>query len=182
MNRDKRPDVNDRVVVRRAADAVLGDVLRWCGAKTGCAVAREIARELWAAVEESAPGYDAYEIARNLESECGWNPNVKLVEALVGAAQAAMKTFYRYEEVWVRRYKIRPKHHVGVVVAATLKENVVVQGEIISIEQKRGYYCINSPQLGHVAEGEAGVHGILVPYERVTMALRQEESCGNTPA
>lgn len=83
-------------------------------------------------------GMDGYQIARALETHCGWVCNLEMAEELDGFHYAAQKFLDEAEAQWVIEENIEPPFPVNTAVRLDTGET----GEITEIDKARAKYHI----------------------------------------
>lgn len=153
-----RPDAYHLIVKRIVLEQVLPRVLAWMD--DDATDSEEIAKEL---MEILMPYEDGYEMANKLERRFGWDADSSLVDLLDGVCfyEAHGKVLGR----WIEENGILPRLEVGARVRARqhATDAAIHEGEIRSIDAKRGTYTVMIPALGHV-RGGLGTHGIVLDW------------------
>ena len=157
--RPKHTDIPAKAVAEKLAD----DVMAWLGGEGG---SREsVIDDLEKAI---AYGLDGYAIAKYLDNDCSWNVDADLVEILENAYWIRSSLHDKAVEAWVLACGIKPRLQLGTPVKVKNRAtgNKVLDGQIVSIDEKRGTYTVCIEALGHVREG-MGTTGSVLPFEDV---------------
>jgi hypothetical protein len=108
---------------------------------------------------------DGYKIARSLEKNMHFDPNVDLVDDMDMISHRCRECLREEVEKWVIDCEITSKYQVGDEVKATVR-NVEYIGEIAAVNSKDATYTIFIQELGHVREG-VGTHGTIKKFEEI---------------
>jgi hypothetical protein len=108
---------------------------------------------------------DGYQIARILEKDMWYEPDVHLVDDMDSIPHKCRECVRREVEKWVIDCEITPKYEVGNEVRVTVR-NVEYIGEIAAVNSKDATYTIFIQELGHVREG-VGTHGTIKKFEEI---------------
>jgi hypothetical protein len=168
----KRPQFNE-VSCRAVAEKIADDVVTWCQGKTN---RDEVIADLEKAI---AYGEDGYSIAKYLDTSRGWDVDADLVEILDRTFFEKLALHDKAVNEWVLAYSIKPKLEAGAAVTVHNRStgNKVVDGQIVSIDEKRGRYTVFIEALGHVRSG-CGTTGVVLPFEDVEMQTAEStEAC-----
>lgn len=131
-----------------------------------------VVREIADALEYGETGYH---VCRSLD-RAGWSPDDGLVEIMGDVLHARHEVLRVIEEEWVMMNNIRPAHAIGDVVSIAKHpgrfDRSRVDGEVIEVDQARGWYLVFSAALGHVRKADArncvsGSLGRFVAFEDV---------------
>jgi hypothetical protein len=109
---------------------------------------------------------DGYQMARNLERQ-HWEVDASLVDELNGGCLDA--AYDSLVEKWIGWHAIKPKLTIGATVRVhpgIWAKTGPADGEIASIDMKRGTYTVCVPAWGHVKAG-LGTHGRIFSWEEV---------------
>jgi hypothetical protein len=161
-----RPRFHDQTVIAEIARKLMPRLLRWAEDWVKPA---ELEAELIDTLQRAAPLFDAYDMAKYMESKHGWSSDADLVDILDDAEMEAYSIRQTKVEEWVASNAIRPKKAIGDVVRvnAGAANGLLAQadGEIVSIDEQRATYTVMVAELGHVRTG-VGTHGLVLPYEQ----------------
>lgn len=117
----------------------------------------------------------AYDMAKHLDTSCGWIIDDTILEVLVEGAFHAVLTAKRDRvAAWVQQNGIRPQKAAGDKVSVAYR-GTLVDGTVTSVNETEATYTVNSPQLGHAKPGEMGQVGIIVPFESVHSLVQAPE-------
>lgn len=108
---------------------------------------------------------DGYELAKELDRDCGYDVNTELVNILDGFSHKLYMECQKFEKKWVIDCNITPKHSIGDKVHISRKGKIY-EGEISAINNEVAEYTICVPELGHVREG-VGTHGAIEHFENI---------------
>jgi hypothetical protein len=108
---------------------------------------------------------DGYQIARRLEKDMYYEPDVHLVDDMDMLPNRCRQCLCEEVEKWVIDCEITSKYQVGDEVKATVR-NVEYIGEIAAVNSKDATYTIFIQELGHVREG-VGTHGTIKKFEEI---------------
>jgi hypothetical protein len=173
----KRPSYQDRQINVQVARRLLP---RFAALAQDWASPAEVERELIDTLEHSAPLYDAYCMAKYLESNHGWASDAELVAMLDYAEMEAYSIREEAIAEWVKVNAIRPKKTIGEMVRVTTPAPDGVRkefdGEIIGVNEQVATYTVMVSELVHVRTG-VGTHGVIVPFEDFhDLAMPPEDS------
>lgn len=108
---------------------------------------------------------DGYKIARKLEKDMYFEPDVSLVDDMDMISNKCRECLGREIQQWVVDCQITPKYEVGDEVKVTVR-GVEYIGEISQIYEKTAEYSIFIEELGHVRQG-VGTHGTIKKFEEI---------------
>lgn len=111
---------------------------------------------------------DGYELARGLDRDLGYNPDMGLCEILEHASSLIRRTFEQAVEQWIERNGIKPTLEEGTPVEGDWSDNVKVRGYVVAVKRDRAKYVISR------TKGETS-RGFYSNYED-TRVLSDEES------
>jgi len=156
--RPKHTDIPAKAVAEKLAD----DVMAWLDEEH---TRESVIDDLEKAI---AYGLDGYAIAKYLDSDLGWSVDADLVEILENSYWIESSLHDKAVEAWVMACGIKPRLQLWapVKVKTRATNNKVVDGLIVSIDEKRGTYTVCIEALGHVREG-MGTTGSVLPFEDV---------------
>jgi hypothetical protein len=145
---------------------------RVLGARMGVDCDSEDAHEsIASALKEDS----AYDMAKHLDTSCGWIIDDSILEVLVEGAFLAVLTANRDRvSAWVHQNGIRPQKAVGDKVSVAYR-GTLIDGTVTNVNETEATYTVNSPQLGHVRPGEMGQNGIIVPFESIHSLVQAPE-------
>jgi len=160
QDRPKYADIPAKTIAEKLAD----DVLSWL---RGESTREQVVADLEKAI---AYGHDGYDIAKYLDQFCSWGVDSQLVEILDNAFSVRSQLHDNAVQEWVLACSIKPALPVGakVKVKNRAAKSNVVDGEVVSINEKRGTYTVFIEALGHVRKG-MGTTGIILTFEEVEM-------------
>lgn len=117
---------------------------------------------------------NGYEIARELESSWGLDPDTELVNTLDQFSHYIYTVISEAEKKWVIDCNIKPSLPKGKEVVVEYKGKKYT-GTILSIYSDKAEYVINVPELGHVGEGEIGTQGLVYHFENLELDFFDEK-------
>lgn len=154
-----RPTINDDRVITIAAQALL-DQLVADGAEFDDT--DDTLHDLTQALTMET---DGYHIGRYLEDE-GWTMHAGLIEIFDEAMDLRLEAHRQLVREWVLNEGILPTRQLGDTVTIDHQGQRVV-GVIDRIDTRQGTYLVRCHSLGHVPQGQRGVHGFVINYEDI---------------
>jgi hypothetical protein len=106
---------------------------------------------------------NGYELAKDFESDFGYDPDAEMVEILDSVWYKKNEILNNTIKQWVIDDNIKPEYSVGDTVMFTHGREGEVIGEITSIYENTAQYVVCVEILGH----EKGKSGSIVNYEKV---------------
>jgi len=109
---------------------------------------------------------DGYDLAKALES-AGWaGVDSTMVDELEGLDLYLSYRLQARVAEWVERCAVLPRLAEGAAVNIEHRGKRL-EGFIARVQPDLAEYVVRVPSLGHVADGELGTHGLVLPFEQL---------------
>ncbi len=167
-----RPNPRDPAIREAAANLLWPELLRWAPDLL------EDDRLSLVKILRRAHDLDGFQLARDLESE-SWAMDAEAVNILDGASMKLHEAHRQVVAAWVRAEIIvapfRPGDAVRIGSNGYFSESFkpsgpLVSGIVVRIDHDLAQVLVRVPSLGHVAEGQIGTQGSILPFEAVLPA------------
>lgn len=161
----KRPAIDDPSIPEKVAIKLSDDVLAWTAKRGYRESMEDILRTLTKTLREN--DLDAYQLARALEKNEGWEPDMELLQEL-DMADTYWDAVYRdLVEVWVRNNNVTLAYRIGAKVRVSRAREGEHDGIVIRRDEKLAEYTVMIPALGHAKPGQIGTTGWVLTKEKV---------------
>ncbi len=169
MPNPKRPTEGDENVIHAAVDDALPHIQQYL-AQHEDFQQHSVLREALIDLLYHCTTEDGYDRAKYLDQNFHWKPDAELVE-LLDKFPDIRQAYRGAIASWVKAVKIEPTLPVGARVPVRVQSGQY-QGTIARIENDHGEYMVRIEALGHVAEGQIGIHGYYFEWESIEGGAR----------
>lgn len=133
----KRPNMAEKYVQQRAAELCLSDIRRWQP------VANDDERELMDDLMKVLGSHrNGYELAKELERRCGWDPDADLVAILDNCSYCCTQAINELTRQWVICLGIKPAHAVGDRVRLSMSYGGHKDGLVVKVNAEQASYGV----------------------------------------
>ena len=165
----KRPTRYDVAVIEAASHKVAKQVQEWLHQKCNINDPVELEEIRLSLLDILNYNKDGYEMAKDMEDQ-GYDSDSALVEIMDSANWVISAEYDKMVEKWMSENSVKPQLKLGDIVKITEKNDRfkkdVYEGEIVSIDEKKGEYHVFIESLGHVRKG-IGTHSRIFSFEWV---------------
>lgn len=155
-----RPVWDDKIR-KELAEIVGGEVYMWDGGQLDSL--EQCIGYIYELLEYHSNG-DGYELARELENDCNFSPDSRLVDILDGAQYEKHTLIAKAVEKWVKEYALTLDLEVGQKVRAEVSRRGQFEFEIVKLYPKTMQYGLWNESLGY----SKGAGYTIVDAEKVT--------------